>query len=203
MHGELEPGQYRVVRPDGEVRVVLAMSDLVRDASGEPTGMIGTFYDITDQARAEEALEASELRRRLALWAAGMGTWEWDPASDRVKLSDETSRMLGLPEDRTIERYADYLAAVHEDDRARVDESINRVLVEGDGGRLLVAHSPDGGGTALFAVLALAQSRAGFAGRAVAIASDWTPQDRRRRSAAPPDARRHRSRATAHGHHEG
>jgi hypothetical protein len=54
------------------------------------------------------------------------------------------------------------------------------VLASGDSGELLVGCSPRGGGEALFAVLALAASRPGFAGRALAIAPDWPPAARRR-----------------------
>jgi hypothetical protein len=53
-------------------------------------------------------------------------------------------------------------------------------LGEGESGQLLVGYSPQGGGSALFAVLALACSRAEFAGRVLAIAPDWSAGDRRR-----------------------
>ena len=54
------------------------------------------------------------------------------------------------------------------------------VLGETDDGGLLVGYSPRGGGEALFAVLALASSRAEFAGTVIAIAPEWSTAARRR-----------------------
>jgi len=44
---------YRVVRPDGEVRFVHSQGDLTRDASGRPISVFGALQDITDRKRAE------------------------------------------------------------------------------------------------------------------------------------------------------
>ena len=52
--------EYRVVRPDGELRIVHSQGDLTRDASGRPRSMFGTIQDITERKQAEEALRDSE-----------------------------------------------------------------------------------------------------------------------------------------------
>jgi PAS domain S-box-containing protein len=52
--------EYRVVRPNGELRIVHSQGDLTRDASGRPRSMFGTIQDITDRKRAEQALRDSE-----------------------------------------------------------------------------------------------------------------------------------------------
>src|SRR5262249_8865201 len=52
--------EYRVVRPNGELRVVHSQSHLTRDASGRPLSMFGTIQDITDRKWAEQALRDSE-----------------------------------------------------------------------------------------------------------------------------------------------
>jgi PAS domain S-box-containing protein len=44
---------YRIVRPDGEVRFVHSQGDLTRDASGRPLSVFGAVQDITDLKRAE------------------------------------------------------------------------------------------------------------------------------------------------------
>jgi hypothetical protein len=49
----------------------------------------------------------------------------------------------------------------------------------GSAGDVLVSYSPRGGGEALFALLALAASREGFEGTAVAIAPEWNAAARR------------------------
>ena len=48
------------------------------------------------QRAAEFALRASEERNRLALQAAGMGTWEWDVIANVQSWSPETEALSGL-----------------------------------------------------------------------------------------------------------
>ena len=48
---------YRVVRPDGEVRSVCTRYEVLRDESGKPTRIVGTVHDITERKALEERLE--------------------------------------------------------------------------------------------------------------------------------------------------
>src|SRR5437879_8638848 len=48
--------EYRVVRPNGEVRFVRSVGDVVRDESGRPRRVFGTVQDITERKRAEHRL---------------------------------------------------------------------------------------------------------------------------------------------------
>src|SRR5215470_16596336 len=45
----------RVIRPDGSVRELDTVGEVVADAHGRPTGLIGTCRDVTDERRREEA----------------------------------------------------------------------------------------------------------------------------------------------------
>jgi PAS domain S-box-containing protein len=63
---------HRVVRPDGDVRVVHERAEIIRDAGGRPAQMVGTVQDITEQKRIEaEFLRAQRLDSIGAL-AGGM-----------------------------------------------------------------------------------------------------------------------------------
>lgn len=57
--------EFRIVRPDGQVRYIKAHAIVSRDSNGEPTKMIGINYDITDKIEAEKALRESEEKFRL------------------------------------------------------------------------------------------------------------------------------------------
>ena len=52
--------EYRVVRPNGEVRLVHSQGDVIRDESGRPRRMFGTVQDITERKRTEEALHEAQ-----------------------------------------------------------------------------------------------------------------------------------------------
>jgi PAS domain S-box-containing protein len=54
--------EYRIVRPDGEVRWILGRGRVVRDTSGVPIRYSGVDIDITDRKRIEAALRAAEAR---------------------------------------------------------------------------------------------------------------------------------------------
>jgi diguanylate cyclase (GGDEF)-like protein/PAS domain S-box-containing protein len=49
--------EHRVVRPDGEVRVVHRRAEVVRGEGGELAKMIGTVHDVTDRKVLQERLE--------------------------------------------------------------------------------------------------------------------------------------------------
>ena len=65
--------EYRVVRPNGELRIVHSQGDLTRDASGRPHSMFGTIQDITERKRAVEALREVQMELAHANRVATMG----------------------------------------------------------------------------------------------------------------------------------
>lgn len=54
----------RIVRPNGDVRVLDSMGECILDANGKPAQLVGLCRDITEDARALQALEESEQRFR-------------------------------------------------------------------------------------------------------------------------------------------
>ena len=48
--------EYRMIRPNGDVRVVHGQGDLARDDSGRPRRVFGSVQDITERKRAEQRL---------------------------------------------------------------------------------------------------------------------------------------------------
>lgn len=52
--------EHRIVRPDGEQRIVLEMGEVSTDAAGASMRVLGTVQDITDLRRAQAALQHRE-----------------------------------------------------------------------------------------------------------------------------------------------
>lgn len=70
--------EYRVVRPDGEVRVVHNSADVARDRSGRPRRFFGIVQDMTELRHAEQELRESESRYRHIFQGASVSIWEQD-----------------------------------------------------------------------------------------------------------------------------
>jgi PAS domain S-box-containing protein len=65
--------EYRVIRPDGELRIVHSQGDLTRDASGRPRSVFGTIQDITERKQAAEALRETQMELAHANRVTTMG----------------------------------------------------------------------------------------------------------------------------------
>lgn len=59
--------EYRIVRPDGEVRWIFGRGRVFRDIAGQPVRYAGVDIDITDRRITEEALRESEERYRTLI----------------------------------------------------------------------------------------------------------------------------------------
>jgi PAS domain S-box-containing protein len=128
--GERADCEHRIVRPNGELRVVHSLGDLKKDSSGRPYQLFGTTQDITDRKRAEEALRRSQFYLSEGERLAHMGSWAAKDLGIRwsndlgIYWSDEVYKIFGLDPQNGPPNLEQYLAAVHPDDRASMEETI-------------------------------------------------------------------------------
>src|SRR5437773_283204 len=117
---------------EGE-RVSVVAKFPLPDASGAVIGVGGIATDITERKRAEQALREQRTLLAEAQNLAGLGCWEWDPASGRVSWSDELYRIYGVERERFTPSFEGYLERVHPDDREQARSTLARALADGRG----------------------------------------------------------------------
>lgn len=123
----------RYVRPDGSIRWAELSSSPVRDTSGRLVRTVAVASDVTERKAAEEALRQGEARLRLAQEAAGIGAWEWDPATGEMVWTAEIFALLGLdPAQDARPSFDRFMAVVHPDDRARLLTLTEAAIVTGE-----------------------------------------------------------------------
>ncbi|MBI5439782.1 MAG: response regulator, partial [Deltaproteobacteria bacterium] len=88
-----------------------------------------------------QRLQRGEERLRLANDSAGLGTFDWHPQTGELILSANARAHLGLPAEGEL-AYDDIIAALHPDDRERVDSSIRALLRPESGGAYAAEYRP-------------------------------------------------------------
>jgi PAS domain S-box-containing protein len=104
----------------------------LRDGNGEVIGITGAATDVSELKRAQEQLRRSQAGLNRSQEMAGLGSWEWDIASDEVAWSEELHRLYGTPPDRFEASYEAFLDQVHPDDRERVEKLISQAYETGE-----------------------------------------------------------------------
>ncbi len=85
--------EFRIRRPDGEVRWLLSNGRPMRDENGKSIRMAGSVFDITARRNAENAAAKANEQLAAALNAAQMISWEWD-VLDRLQIVSGDQRAV-------------------------------------------------------------------------------------------------------------
>lgn len=123
---------FRIIRPNGEERVVHESGEYALDAQGRFIGMAGTVQDITEQHAAQRDLAETAQRLGAAMHLARIGSWEWDPESSRLKMSDETLHICGLgPEHGEVDNEF-LMAMIPAEEQARILDLMDHAAFHGE-----------------------------------------------------------------------
>ena len=94
--------QYRIVRPDGSVRIIHDIGELVRDPDGVPLRFVGTLQDITDRV----TVEAERARLATAVEQTADSIWMQDLDNVVTYVNPSFSRIYGYDPTEIVGHHA-------------------------------------------------------------------------------------------------
>jgi PAS domain S-box-containing protein len=151
--GSLQGIECEISRDDGTTYPVEISVSVVTDLEGQPTGYMAVYRDITERKLGQQLiqtahndLETRVQERTVELQAlnqalrdsekklievhqlAQLGNWEWDIVSNKLTLSEESYRILGISPESFDHTYDALLSLVHPDDRERMIKETEEAL---------------------------------------------------------------------------
>ena len=135
--------EYRIMRPDGEIRHLHQRSQYVPAPSGEPTQSIVVIQDITDQKQVEygfkksrEALAESEAMLTQSVAMANLGHAIWDYVNDKyISVSEGWASIFGYTRKEFLAMFTNLKKdreLIHPEDRDRYQAYYDNTEEEAD-----------------------------------------------------------------------
>jgi PAS domain S-box-containing protein len=124
------PVRYDISRVAGSGRTIWSQGYFypVRGPNGAITHVVLTHVDLTERKEAEEALAEQAERLRLALRAAGIGTFDWHVPSGRVTWTEEEEALFGVEPGAFEGRIEGWARRVLDDDRAAMERAMGECM---------------------------------------------------------------------------
>ncbi len=98
----------------------------VRDSEGKITHLIPSGVDISERKLAEQALAESKERLSMAMASARMGSYEWEPDTDKAMWDDQHLSITGLTKGQSAG--ADFLKLIHPEDAEANQRAIESTI---------------------------------------------------------------------------
>ncbi len=114
------------VRVDGTRLWLRTSKSPLRNQEGEIIGLFGSYEDITERKRAEEALWESERRYKMATTAGSVGVWDLKPKTGEMYIDPILKALLGFDDNEMENSWNEWIKHVYPGDltafNARTDD---------------------------------------------------------------------------------
>src|SRR5262249_26735060 len=124
--------EYRIRRPDGEVRHLQSRRACQYDTAGRPQRIFGAVIDITETRLASAALSAAQARLSLAAEVGGIASWERNLETGEGRWDPLMLRFYGLAPASATPHFAEAAKSVHPEDQEHFQRHWH-LMLESDG----------------------------------------------------------------------
>ncbi len=121
------PFQNKKTGEDIYVNLVLQAYE---NAAGEKEGILVFCYDVSELVITRKKIEELELRSRLAIEAAEMGTFDWDFQNQQFISSARLTEIFGFADETSVPHDA-LISRLHPDDRAVRNKAVEDSSAKG------------------------------------------------------------------------
>src|SRR5215831_252924 len=125
--------EYRFLRKDGNYCWVNDAQRLIRDEKGQPAEVVGSWSDVTDRKRAEEAAAAARDRVNHLLASSPAVIYSFKATGDYAPtfISRNVKDLLGYDPEEYLESPDFWRSRVHPKDSPRILADYSRLFAEG------------------------------------------------------------------------
>lgn len=95
---------------------------------GEKRLLAGHTIDVTERNQYEARLKDASEKLRMATTSGGVGIWDWDVVHNVLVWDEQMFRLYGTSSREFASAYEAWASRIHPQDRARVDEDIQKAL---------------------------------------------------------------------------
>ncbi|OPY24788.1 MAG: putative diguanylate cyclase [Methanobacterium sp. PtaU1.Bin242] len=117
---------YKIIRPDGEIRYIHDEGEIVRDNNGNPISMFGTTQDITERTLIENTLRKNDKKFKAAFNQAPVGMILTGPDGRYLSINQAFSDLIGYTEKEL--KGTHYSEITHPDDVVKSEYAVNSLL---------------------------------------------------------------------------
>ena len=133
--------EHRIVTPSG-VRVLELRAHATLGRDSRVNRLFGTAMDVTEQRDAARVMLDYKEMLEQAEALVKLGSWAGDVDSQKLTMSEQLFRNVGLDPTKGMPSDAEYLGRLHPDDRAMVAADMQRIRAGEDPGELMFRTDP-------------------------------------------------------------